>query len=448
MRYTIIPRGLTLNQVEAECRRFGGRNIKVAGMSEMVFCELEPAGLEKLKAIPGLIVKEVKKTESTQVRAPEITPPAPITEQIIPVYGSFQAVYASLFYEFRESFTPALAGRKLVCAVLDSGIRKSHVALKDKVTYEANFSNSPTLDDVFDHGTGVAYLVCGGDHAPGVESGLAPGARVMNIKVLDDDGTGTTEALIMGINEVHDLFCQAVYGELPYGDPMYPNVVNMSLGTGDDGDPDNPLRLAVEKLYEASPGKFPIFCSAGNLGPTPGSITLPAAARHAWAVGAVTFSPFDIWQYSSRGPVTLTNGETLVKPEMVCYGVNILVASAKDDTAYSLKSGTSFASPMAAGLLCLMREAAEAYGVFETLLAMPYEELEYVVNAMSWKPKEPVMTKDNDWGYGMPLGTLMQQQFQPTGVVDMQAVLSTISPLLGIGLMGTMMGGIAKGLAV
>jgi len=58
------------------------------------------------------------------------------------------------------------------------------------------------------------------------------------------------------------------------------------------------------------------------------------------------------------------------------------------------------------------------------------------------------MTKDNDWGYGMPLGTLMQQQFQPTGVVDMQAVLNSISPLLGIGLMGTMMGGIAKGLAM
>lgn len=447
MRYAIVSKGLPLNQVEAECRRYGGKNIKVAKMSELVFCELDPAGLDRLKTIPGLAIKEVKKTESAQVRAPEIVPPPiPTVEPGALVYGAFQANYGSLFYEFRESFAPPLTGRGLVCAILDSGIRKTHIALKDKVTYEANFSDSPTPDDVFDHGTGTAYLVCGGSHAAGVESGLAPGAKVMNIKVLNDDGTGSTENLILGINEVHELFVNAVYGELPYGDPMYPNAVNISLGAPDDGDPDNPLRLAIEKLYQASPGKFPIFCSAGNGGPNPGTISLPAACKHAWAVGAVTFEPFEVWSYSSRGPVRLTTGEELVKPEMVFYGVNILVASSKSDDAYVRKAGTSFASPMCLGQLCLMREAATVYGVFEKLLVMSYEELEFLVNAMSWKSREPVMTKENDWGYGMPLGALMQQQFQPAAAVDIQAMVNSVTPIMGIGMMGMMMGSMAKAL--
>lgn len=439
MRYAIIPKGLTLNQVESECRQYGGKNIRVAKWSEVVFVELDKEGLAKLQTIPGLKVKPVEKTTGHVM-----PPPIPVAEAEAMVYGSFQANYASLFYEFRESFTPPLTGRNLVVAVIDSGIHKDHIALKDKVVYEKNFSDSPTLDDVYDHGTGVAYLIAGGSHAAGVESGLAPGAKVMNIKVLNDDGTGTTEALIMGMNEVHDLFATAAYNELPYGHPMYPNAVNISLGTEDDGDPDNPLRQAVEKLYQASPGKFPIFCSAGNFGPNAGTIMLPAAAKHAWAIGAVTFSPFDVWEYSSRGPVILTTGEELVKPEMVFYGVNILVASSKSNDAYVRKAGTSFAAPMAAGQLCLMREAAQAYGVFERLLVMEYEELEYLVNAMSWKPRQPVMTKENDWGYGMPLGRLMQRQFQPAAGVNIQTMVNSVTPILGLGMLGMMIAPIAK----
>lgn len=174
---------------------------------------------------------------------------------------------------------------------------------------------------------------------------------------------------------------------------------------------------------------------------------LPAAAKHAWAVGAVTFSPFDVWEHSSRGPVILTTGEELVKPEMVFYGVDILVASSKSDDAYARKAGTSFAAPMAAGQLCLMREASEAYGVFEQLLVMSYEELEYLVNAMSWKPREPVMTKENDWGYGMPVGTLMGEQFRPAAGIGIQEMVNSITPIMGVGMMGMMIAPIAKGMA-
>lgn len=403
MRYAIIPKGLTLDQVEAECKRYGGKNIRVARMSEQVFAELDDAGLRRLESTPGLAVKRITTVKADQLR---LQPYRPLEEYEVcqPIYGSSVASVWSQFYEFRDMFSPPLTGGGLVTAVLDSGIRKTHRTLVDKVTYEKNFTRSPAVDDVFDHGTGVAYLVAGGRHAPGEEAGMAPGAKVMNIKVINDDGIGTTEDLIMGINEVHDLFCQAVYGELPLGDPMYPNAVNMSLGTEDDGDPDNPLRLAIEKLYQASPGKFPIFCAAGNTG---GPVLLPAAAKHAWAVGSVTFSPFGLWEHSSRG----CQLEGIVKPEMVFYGVNILTASSASDDAMVSRSGTSFSSPLALGQLCLMREAGDRYGILDKLIAMEYEELEGLVYMMCAKPEGIPLGKTNDWGYGFPMGHLLAREF-------------------------------------
>ncbi len=434
MRYTVIPTGLSLSEVEAECRRLEGKNIKVAYRSEQVFVELEDAAVEQLRAIPGLMVKTISKFQADQLF--RVGPPA--TEggytTCQPVYASSLASYWSLFYDFRELFSPPLTGEGLVCAILDTGIRKTHRTLAGKVTYEANFSDSPDCDDHFDHGTSVAYLVAGGRHALGEESGMAPGARVMNIKVLDDDGEGTTESVIMGINEVHDLFCEAVYGGLELGDPMYPNAVNMSFGEEDDGDPDNPVRLAIEKLYQASPGKFPIFCAAGNTG---GPVLLPAAAEHAWAVGATTFVPFELWELSARG-----SNVGLVKPEMVFFGVDILCASAKSDDAFVTKSGTSFSSPLALGQLCLTREAAGRYGFLEELIALSYEELEPIVAAISYKPEGVPMGKTSDWGYGMPMGHLLAQRLGISGGdVD---VSQAVTAMAGVAMVGMMMGSLAR----
>lgn len=67
MRYIVIPTGLSLSEVEAECRRLGGKNIKVAYRSEQVFVELEDAAVEKLKEIPGLMVKTISRFQADQL---------------------------------------------------------------------------------------------------------------------------------------------------------------------------------------------------------------------------------------------------------------------------------------------------------------------------------------------------------------------------------------------
>lgn len=424
MRYCVIPKGLSLAQVEAEVKKSGGTEIKIAPWSEMLFAELDNDALTKLQAVSGLAVKNIGKTHA------DVMPPPIPMRTTTSVYAGNLAVAQSKWAEFRELFSPPLTGKGLVCAILGSGIRDTHRALEGKVVHSKNFSDSPTLDDVFDHCTGVAYLIAGGELAEGEECGIAPGARLWSVKVIDDDGNGTVENLIMGMNYVHDMFAQAVHSGLPLGDDMYPNAVNISLGAEDDGDEENPLRLAVEHLYQASPGKFPIFASAGN---EPTYATLPAAAEHAWAVGAVRFTPFELCEFSARGSIT-----GLIKPECVFFGENILMASSKSDDAFTTKSGTSFSTPLALGMLCLTREAAERAGTLAELIGLEYEELEPIVQDMSIKPEGMPTGKINGYGYGIPNGELYASLFRAPGV-DISSIIGQIVPaMVMVGMMGIM----------
>ncbi|GAI71092.1 unnamed protein product, partial [marine sediment metagenome] len=56
---------------------------------------------------------------------------------------------------------------------------------------------------MFCHGTGVAYVAAGGVH--GEDAGVAPGASLWNIKVLEDDGTGSEENVVLGLEHVMEM---------------------------------------------------------------------------------------------------------------------------------------------------------------------------------------------------------------------------------------------------
>jgi serine protease AprX len=426
MRFIVTDKGLGLNQIESEAIRLGGRNIKKAPRAGQLFCDLDPAAADKLKTIPNITVKPVKRTTTCQ---------APVVPEA-PVYSALQASLASRFWDFRNMFTPPVTGEGLTVAILDSGVRKTHVGLKDKVVYEINFTDSPDSDDHFSHGTGAAFLIAGGTHALSAECGIAPGAKIMNIKVIGDDGTGTDEWLIEGMDEARGIFDECAHSGMDYFDPMYLNAVNISVGCPDDGDPENSLREATERLYGASPGKFPIFCSAGNSGPDERTVDLPAAARHAWAVGGVTFEPFDIWEKSSRGPSKV---EGLVKPEMVFYGVNILTAGAASDEEFVVKSGTSFSSPLALGHLCLYREVAARYGFLDALLEMSYEDLEVFVQTISVKPPGTPLEKDSFYGYGMPFGDLLARAVPTYPTADIGWLYQLMGLMIPVGMAGALL---------
>lgn len=180
MRYAVISKGLPLERLETEAKKVGARDVKKARLTKQLFCELSEAQARQLSQAPGLAVKPVKEIRPAQIIAPEFEAQQEVIE--VPPVGPFD-----LFAEMRSVFMPPLSGVGLTVAVLDSGIRKTHDALVNKVVYEANLTDSPGAGDVFGHGTQVAFVVAGRD-AQG-KAGVSPGAKLMNIKVLDDEGT-------------------------------------------------------------------------------------------------------------------------------------------------------------------------------------------------------------------------------------------------------------------
>ena len=172
MRYSVISKGITVSQLEAELAKAGARNIRRTRLLEQVFCELDEAQAEQLSRVSGLKIKPVK-----EYRTDQVITEAPPVETI-----------SDVFYLIRSYFSPPLTGTGLTVAVLDTGIRKTHQSLKGKVVYEANFTDSPSPDDVFGHGTQVAFAAAGGLHALGEKAGVSPGAAIFNIKVVDDGG--------------------------------------------------------------------------------------------------------------------------------------------------------------------------------------------------------------------------------------------------------------------
>jgi serine protease AprX len=408
---------MTAERLAAEAEKAGALNITRTKLLGGVFCDLDEAQAGKLARLPGLKVKPLKEFKTDQVMT-ELPPVETISD---------------VFYLLRSYFSPPLTGTGLTVAVLDSGVRKTHRSLLNKVVYEANFSESASADDVFGHGTQVAFVVAGGMHGIGEKAGVSPGATIMNIKVISDEGLGSDESIILGIDRVCDLAEEARRNGLWPTDEMYPNVINLSLGGEDNGDEDNPVRVACREASEVY--GLDVVAAAGNSGPKMTTVMLPACDPEVIAVGAIeTNDDLVVWEKSSRGPTV--QGET--KPDFVIWGTNLEMASNKNDEDYVSKSGTSFAAPMLAGLTGLLWESGRrAYGE-----SWPFRwtEARQYAPYFSTKPVDAPVKKDNAYGFGLPaMGTMLGQVAQTSVPAD--DMTSAMNMLMMMTMMAGMTGG-------
>ncbi|MFC8428422.1 S8 family serine peptidase [Streptomyces sp. NPDC057253] len=230
-------------------------------------------------------------------------------------------------------------------AVLDTGIDTGHPDLAGKVVAEQDFSGSGATTDKFGHGTHVASTVAGsGARSGGKYKGVAPGAELLNGKVLDDQGGGNDSGIIAGME---------------WAVAQGADVVNLSLG-GTDFPGVDPMEEAVNRLSAESGTLFVI--AAGNEGPGERTVGSPGSAAAALTVGAVDKSD-GLAEFSSRGPRV---GDGGVKPDLTAPGVDITAAAAagsllsewypSDIPGYLTIEGTSMATPHVAGAAAILAQ--------------------------------------------------------------------------------------------
>ncbi|UIX35138.1 S8 family peptidase [Streptomyces sp. GQFP] len=230
-------------------------------------------------------------------------------------------------------------GAGVTAAVLDTGVDATHPDLQGRITGTRNFTTEADAVDHHGHGTHVAATI-GGSGAGNGHKGVAPASRLLVGKVLNDSGSGSFSGIIAGME---------------WAARNGADVINMSLGSSAEDDGTGPISVAVNTLTEETGALFVV--AAGNSGRR--QIGSPASADAALTVGAVDKSN-GLAPFSSRGPRT---GDATLKPEVSAPGVGIVAARAAGtsmgtpvDQLYTTASGTSMATPHAAGAAVLVKQ--------------------------------------------------------------------------------------------
>ncbi|MFI2411940.1 S8 family peptidase [Streptomyces sp. NPDC018947] len=234
-------------------------------------------------------------------------------------------------------------GKGVKIAVLDTGVDATHPDLKNQVVAEKNFTASADARDRQGHGTHVASTAAGtGAKSGGTHRGVAPGAKLLNGKVLDDDGVGDDSGILAGME---------------WAAEQGADIVNLSLGSQDSPGVD-PLEAEVNKLSAQKGILFTV--AAGNNGPQ--TVTSPGTADAALTVGAVDGND-RLADFSSTGPRV---GDGAIKPDVTAPGVDITAAAAPGSTlvrevgenppGYLTVSGTSMATPHVAGAAAILKQ--------------------------------------------------------------------------------------------
>ncbi|MFI7606071.1 S8 family serine peptidase [Micromonospora sp. NPDC049366] len=232
-------------------------------------------------------------------------------------------------------------GSGVTVAVLDTGVDDTHPDLAGRIVEARDFSGSGSARDGHGHGTHVAATIAGsGAASGGLRKGVAPGARLLVGKVLNDGGGGYDSDIIAGME---------------WAAHAGAKVINMSLG-GDPTDGTDPMSQALNDLTAETGALFVI--AAGNAGDAR-TVGSPGAATSALTVGAVDRDD-NLASFSSRGPRVGDNG---LKPEITAPGVGIVAARAAGtamgglvDERYTAASGTSMATPHVAGAAAILAQ--------------------------------------------------------------------------------------------
>ncbi|HEY4677262.1 MAG TPA: S8 family peptidase [Candidatus Angelobacter sp.] len=230
-------------------------------------------------------------------------------------------------------------GAGIGVALIDSGVN-NHPDLAttgflpfSRIVYNKSFvPGDSSSADAYGHGTHIAGLIAGN----GLSStgplfsqnfkGIAPGTNIVNLRVLDANGSATDSSVIAAINQAMSLKSQYNI-----------RVMNLSLGRGVfESYKLDPLCQAVEKAWKNG---IVVVVAAGNNGrflPTSGYGTVTSPGNDPYVLTVGSMKPMEtpertddlIASYSSKGPTMLDH---IAKPDVVAPG-NLLVSTETSNT--------------------------------------------------------------------------------------------------------------------
>ena len=209
------------------------------------------------------------------------------------------------------------SGAGAVVAVIDTGVDLDHSEFVGRIVSGYDFvGNDSVADDGNGHGTHVAGIIAAANDGIGV-TGAAYSASIMPVRVLDNNGSGTTADVVAGIRFAADNGA---------------DVINLSLGGGGSSQ-----AMADAVQYASELGSV-VVMAAGNSGGSSPEYPAAYALNHGLAVGAVDQNG-NLASFSNRsGDIEL---DYVTAP-----GVNIY--SSIPGNRYASYSGTSMATPVVA----------------------------------------------------------------------------------------------------
>ena len=250
-------------------------------------------------------------------------------------------------------------GSGTTVAIIDTGIDGNHSSLDDQdddpSTYDPKIVafydpvNNPSLTngtEVFPyddqgHGSHCAGTTAGTGAPTYDHPGMAPQASLVGVKVLDEGGSGSFATVMAGMEWTVEKRYEF-------------NIRAASMSLGGPGaiewtssEEDSVNRYANEMVRAG----IALFIAAGNSFVS-AQIGTPGSAEDAITVGALD-KDSSIAIYSSQGPTE----EGRIKPNIAYVGSDVMSVAANSGDGYVAFSGTSMATPGAAGVAALMLQA-------------------------------------------------------------------------------------------
>ncbi len=289
-------------------------------------------------------------------------------------------------YSPQTAWDLGYSGRSVTICIMDTGVDNGHPSLAGKWLGGVDMSKPETpltprdgtydADDTHGHGTTCAGIAMGTGAPEGRYQGAAPGARLVDLRI----GTVIGYAPGEGPLNIYDASLKGIQWALEHRDHQWPSggdeyrgidILSLSWGVdvGGSSDGSDPYSAGVDRLVEAG---IIVVHAAGNDGPSNDGFRGMSAASNGICVAAtddrdtIDRSDDAIAEYSSRGP-RRDNGDgdpyNELRPDVAAPGTGITQAEFDrvgdgSGNGYGPRgSGTSYATPLVAGVVALMLEA-------------------------------------------------------------------------------------------